>query len=264
MVIRSKQLEDREDKFRSRVNSWGLGALGLLAGVALWEFIGRDADGTTFASFTSMAERFVEMVADGSLPDALISTAAVYIVGLVAALAVGVSMGLLMARVRLLRIGLEDYLAALYATPMVALIPFILAILGFGYVPKVVVVFLFAVFPVLLNTVEGARSVSPELLDVARAYRSNERQQWLDIIIPYTLPYAMSGVRQSIARGLVGAIAAEFLLSSDGVGQLIILSTQRADAAGVLAAIVVVTLIGVALMGLGRALESKFAVWRVN
>ena len=264
MAIWSKQVEDRAGTFRSRVNSWGLGALGLFVGIALWEFIGRDADGTTFASFTSMAERFIEIFRDGSLPDALVSTAAVYIVGLLAALAVGVTMGLLMARVRLLRVGLEDYLAALYATPMVALIPFILAILGFGYVPKVVVVFLFAVFPVLLNTVEGARSVSPELLDVARAYRSNERQQWLDIIIPYTLPYTMSGVRQSIARGLVGAIAAEFLLSSDGVGQLIILSTQRADAAGVLAAVAVVTLIGVGLMGLGRALESKFAVWRVN
>ena len=60
----------------------------------------------------------------------------------------------------------------LYATPMVALIPFILSLMGFGFAPKVLVVFLFAVFPVLYNTVEGARSIKPEMIEVARSFRS--------------------------------------------------------------------------------------------
>ena len=81
---------------------------------------------------------------------------------------------MLLARLRSLRIGIEPYLMIIYATPLVALIPFILSMMGFGFAPKVLVVFLFAVFPVIYNTVEGARSIKPELLEVARSYRSNE------------------------------------------------------------------------------------------
>jgi ABC-type proline/glycine betaine transport system permease subunit len=62
----------------------------------------------------------------------------------------------------------------LYATPLVALIPFILSMMGFGFAPKVLVVFLFSVFPVIYNTVEGARSIKPEMIEVARSFRSSE------------------------------------------------------------------------------------------
>ena len=89
----------------------------------------------------------------------------------------------------------------LYATPMVALIPFILSLMGFGFAPKVLVVFLFAVFPILYNTVEGARSIKPELIEVARSFRSSEWALWREVMMPYTLPFTMTGVRQAIGRG---------------------------------------------------------------
>ncbi len=108
-----------------------------------------------------------------------------------------------------------------YATPMVALIPFILSMMGFGFAPKVLVVFLFAVFPVLYNTVEGARSIKPELIEVAQSFRSSEWALWREVMLPYTLPYTMTGVRQAIGRALVGMVAAEFFLSSTGLGQII-------------------------------------------
>jgi NitT/TauT family transport system permease protein len=145
---------------------------------------------------------------------------------------------------------------------MVALIPFILSMMGFGFAPKVLVVFLFAVFPILYNTVEGARSIRPELIEVARAFRSNERQLWRDVLIPYTLPFAMTGIRQAIARGLVGMVAAEFFLSPSGLGQMIMLGSQNFDTAGLLAAILVIVLLGVALMDLGRWIEERFAPWK--
>jgi NitT/TauT family transport system permease protein len=99
----------------------------------------------------------------------------------------------------------------LYATPMVALIPFILSMMGFGFAPKLLVVFLFSVFPVLYNTVEGARSIKPELIEVAKSFRSSEWALWREVMLPYTLPYTMTGVRQAIGRALVGMIAADCL-----------------------------------------------------
>jgi ABC-type nitrate/sulfonate/bicarbonate transport system permease component len=171
-------------------------------------------------------------------------------------------LGLLFARVRIIRIGIDPYIMTLYATPMVALIPFILSLMGFGFAPKVLVVFLFSVFPVLYNTVEGARSIKPELIEVARSYRSSERALWREVMVPYTLPYTMTGVRQAIARGLVGMVAAEFFLSSTGLGQLIMNASQNFDTSGVFAMILLIGVIGVALMRFGLFIEQRFARWR--
>jgi ABC-type nitrate/sulfonate/bicarbonate transport system permease component len=145
----------------------------------------------------------------------------------------------------------------------VALIPFILSLMGFGFASKVLVVFLFAVFPVLYNTVEGARSLKPELIEVARSFRSSEWALWREVMVPYTLPFTMTGVRQAIGRALVGMIAAEFFLSSTGLGQLIMSASQNFDTAGVLAAILVIMVLGLVLMRIGRVVELHFARWRV-
>jgi NitT/TauT family transport system permease protein len=126
----------------------------------------------------------------------------------------------------------------------------------------VLVVFLFAVFPVLYNTVEGARSIKPELIEVAKSFRSSERALWLEVMLPYTLPYTMTGVRQAIGRALVGMVAAEFFLSSTGLGQLIMGASQNFDTGGVFASILVIGLIGVGLMRLGLTIEQYFARWR--
>jgi NitT/TauT family transport system permease protein len=145
---------------------------------------------------------------------------------------------------------------------MVALIPFILSLMGFGFAPKVLVVFLFAVFPILYNTVEGARSIKPEMIEVARSFRSGEWALWREVMLPYTLPFTMTGVRQAIGRGLVGMVAAEFFLSSNGLGQIIMMAAQSFDTAGVFAMILVISLIGIALMRLGLMIEQHFARWR--
>ena len=85
---------------------------------------------------------------------------------------------------------------------------------------------------------------------------------WREIMVPYTLPFTMTGVRLAIGRALVGTVAAEFFLSSTGVGQLIMAASQNFDTAGVFAAILVIALIGVALMNVGRRIEDHFARWR--
>jgi NitT/TauT family transport system permease protein len=85
---------------------------------------------------------------------------------------------------------------------------------------------------------------------------------WRDVLLPYTLPFALTGIRQAVARGLVGMVAAELFLSSSGVGQLIMRSGQDFDIPALFGALLVVTILGVALMAIGRALEGHFAAWR--
>ncbi len=236
--------------------------LSVFAGLALWEIAGRSTSAAFMVPFSETLVRLWQLIARGEFIAQFLDSATLFLTGFGLALTVGAPLGLMLARVRVLRIGIEPYLMILYATPMVALIPFILSLMGFGFVPKVLVVFLFSVFPVLYNTVEGARSIKPELIEVAKSYRSSEWALWREVMLPYTLPYMMTGVRQAIGRALVGMIAAEFFLSATGLGQLIMGASQDFDTAGVFASILVIGLIGIGLTRLGLAIEQHFARWR--
>ena len=243
---------------RRHAPSW----ISILAGIALWEIAGRSTSAAFMVSFSETLVRLWELVKAGEFHAQLLDSSQLFLTGFVLALVVGMPLGMLLARVRLLRVGIEPYIMTLYATPMVALIPFILSMMGFGFAPKVLVVFLFAVFPVLYNTVEGARSIKPEMIEVAKSFRSSEWSLWREVMVPYTLPYTMTGVRQAIGRALVGMVAAEFFLSSTGLGQVIMSASQNFDTGGVFASILIIGLIGVGLMRLGLKIEQHFARWR--
>src|SRR5665213_4332028 len=188
---------------RQRAPFW----LSIAAGIVLWEVAGRLTSAAFLVPFSETLVRLWQLVASGEFIRQFLDSAKLFLTGFVLAVTVGLPFGMLLARLRSLRIGVEPYLMVIYATPLVALIPFILSMMGFGFAPKVLVVFLFAVFPVIYNTVEGARSIQTELREVARSYSSNEYALWREVMLPYTLPYAMTGVRQAIGRALVGMIA---------------------------------------------------------
>ena len=231
-------------------------------GALLWQAVASQTNPALLASFTATMGAIYDFIVTGTLFHVLSSSLLVFFTGLGAAIVFGIAVGLLLARVRLLRVGLESYIMVLYATPMVALIPFIMSMMGFGFAPKALVVFLFAFFSILYNTIEGARSLKPEMLEVARSFRSGEWGVWRDVLIPYTLPYAMTGVRQGIGRGLVGLVAGEFFLSGTGIGLLIMQSERDFNVPALYGSILIITILGVLLMGIGRMLENHFAAWR--
>jgi ABC-type nitrate/sulfonate/bicarbonate transport system permease component len=236
--------------------------ISIVIGIAVWEIAGRSTSAAFMVPFSETLVRLWQLVLSGEFVHQFLDSAELFLTGFVLALAVGMPLGMLLARMRLLRIGIEPYIMIIYATPMVALIPFILSMMGFGFSAKVLMVFLFAVFPVLYNTVEGARSIKPEMIEVAKSFRSSEWALWREVMLPYTLPFAMTGVRQAIGRALVGMIAAEFFLSATGLGQLIMGASQNFDTGGVFASILVIALIGVGLMRVGLKIENHFARWR--
>jgi NitT/TauT family transport system permease protein len=238
--------------------------LGLLLGIVTWQLVGNHSEQQIFVPLTDTLQRLGELLSDGTLADAAANSFGTYAVGIGLALVVGAAGGLLLARSEIIRTALEPYIMGLYAAPMVALIPFLLAFFGFGFWPKSIVVALFAVFPVLLNTQRGAQSIAPELIDVARLYRSGEKDLWVHVIAPYTLPFFMTGVRQALARGLVGMIAADIFLSANGLGGMLITAAQFFDTGAMLATVLVITMCGVVLMAIGNLIERRFARWKVG
>jgi len=248
---------------------WTTIIFSLLLGAALWESVGWSFNQAIMAPLIgggdhpgTLPRLYVYIFEDEEYRLSFLQSAGLFSTGFAFALLFALPLGIIMARLVTLRVALESYILGLYVTPMIALIPFILSILGFDFWPKVLVVALFAFFPILYNTLEGARSVKPELLEVAKSFRSSEIAIWRDILIPYTLPYALTGIRQASGRALVGMVAAEFFLSTSGLGEELITASRNFDMAGVLATILVITGLGVTLMRTAQYFEKRYAAWR--
>src|SRR3954454_24388268 len=115
------------------VHGASISVLGLVVGAAIWELIGRHTQAASFAPFTTTVSALWSMMKSGELPHALESSLQLFAPGLGLAIVIGFFGGLLLARLRVLRVGLEPYILMLYATPMVPLIPFTLSLAGFEF-----------------------------------------------------------------------------------------------------------------------------------
>lgn len=239
-------------------------AVSLVIGALVWEALGRFVFSPIFfASFSRTVVGLQEILVSGVLFRALNESLRLFIAGFAIATVAGLAVGLLIGRSRRLGAALEDYVTVLYITPQIVLIPFILAIIGLGFWPKVLVVITFVFFPVCITTIEGARSTPTKLVEVAESFCSSRRRLWTDVVIPSTVPYFMSGIRQGIARGLVGMIAAEFLLDASGLGQLLNRFSRLYEMEKLLASVIVLLALGLASMRFGRFIEDRFAAWRI-
>jgi len=227
-----------------------------------WEVYGRFfLNPVIFTYPTAIARAFVELTASGALPRAAGESLWVLFVGWAVAIVVGMPVGLLMARYRLWEQSLDTYVNALYATPIVALVPLIINWFGFTELARVIIVFLFAVFPILINTFQGVRNVEPSLIEVAHSFCSREPQLWRDVVFPSAIPYIVAGLRLAIGRGLVGLVVAELFTSIAGLGGIIERSAPAIRNDQMMVPIVLLMVIGVGLTAAVKGLERWLAPW---
>ena len=254
----------RVQRFRS-VNAWWIQfvcyALSVLLLIGVWQALGHSF-GVLFVPFTTTMGRLWDMLGNGPLLPALWVSGKLYLVILAFNIVIGVSLGLLLARSKLVSAASEPYIYILYATPTISLVPFISVLLGFGFWPRVLVGVLISIFPVLIGVTEGARSIPRQHLDVAAIFGSNERQLWRDVILPYVLPFAMSGIKQSTALAMAGTLVAEFFLNPDGIAAVLLQGTTIVDSGWVLAVTIFIAAIAVALVGVGELIERYVIRWR--
>jgi NitT/TauT family transport system permease protein len=136
--------------------------------------------------------------------------------------------------------------------------------LGIGLAAHVAVVFIVVVFPVLINTYAGLANSDRDLIEVARSFGANQMQIFSKIQFPGALPFIVAGLRQGIARGLVGVVVAELFGSHAGLGYLILISGQQFDPAGLFVGILIFALAGVAAVEAVRFIERRIAPWRAQ
>ena len=236
--------------------------ISLAAVLSLWEFYGRRVNPILFTYPSAVARAFVELVASGELWSYMQQSLVVLAYASFFSVVVGVVLGVAMGRFAIFEWAADIYINALYSMPMVAVVPLIVLWFGFKIPAKVIIVFAFMVFPVLLNTFEGVRNVDRNLQEVARSFCSSEAQLWRHLIIPSAIPFIVAGVRLAIGRGLVGMIVAEFYTSVTGLGYMIVRYANALETDKLFVPIVVVMLLGVGLMSLAKWIEQRIAPWR--
>ncbi len=231
-----------------------------------WELYARWlAEPVLLPTPSAVATAFTDITIGGPLIGAMLESMRLLLLGFLAALVMGILLGLLVGRYTVADRTLSPYFNGLYALPVVALVPLVLVWFGFGLTGRVIVVYLAAFFPILINTYTGVRETPPELLEVAQSFGVDSEIGLLRrVVIPATVPFMMAGIRLGIGRAVVGMAIAEVYLRLGGIGSLIAGYGAVFQTNYLIAAILPLPLLGIGLTKLFARIEKHFQYWRVS
>jgi ABC-type nitrate/sulfonate/bicarbonate transport system permease component len=245
-----------------RRRNLGIRAASVAALLLVWEIVGLFTPRIFLQPFHATIVAFWKMLGDGALLAATSASLAVLLAGLAISVLLGMPLGLLMGRYVRLDWALSPYVNGLYATPTVALLPVLSLWLGLYFAPKVAIVVLLAIFPIIKNTYAGAATVGPELLEPAISMQASELQIARYVIAPAIVPFVMAGLRLSVGRGIVGLVVGEFFTAQTGLGGLLIRYASNFRTAEMFVPIFVLVAIGYGLTALVGLLQRRVAPWK--
>jgi NitT/TauT family transport system permease protein len=241
-----------------------LGALAVGLFLGGWETVARA--GVIHPLFISSPTAIVaaahRLWVSGELTRHVATSGVEFLAGCLLAAAAGVPLGLAAGWYRRLNYVLDPFLAALYATPRIALLPLIILWAGLGMGSKVVVVFLSAFFPVCMTTIGGVRTVSAAHLEVARSFAAGDAHIFRTIVLPSCLPFILAGLRLGVGRGLVGVVVAELYGASAGIGFLINVAGSMFQMDTVFVGIALLAGFGLVFNEVLRRAERRVERWR--
>jgi NitT/TauT family transport system permease protein len=229
--------------------------------LSLWQFVGSGIDPVLFTTPLAVAKAAYRMIVSGELWTYLWPSLIIFAVGLIIAACVGIATGLLLAHYWVLDVALGIYITFLYSIPAVALVPLIVLWAGFESTAKIIVLFLFAFFPIAINTYQGVKNVDARLIEVGRSFRCSERQLWANIVLPGALPFIVTGLRLAVGRGLIGMVLADQYTAISGIGYLIVRTAATYQVDKMFVPIVALGILGITFTALLRWLERRVAPW---
>jgi NitT/TauT family transport system permease protein len=231
--------------------------------VACWYL----ASGRIISSFwisnpTDVVSALGRLWREQGLGTAIVATVSETLVGFgvaaVAAIAMGIALGVNRTVCRVL----DPYIVALASVPRIALIPLLILWCGVGFATKIVFTALLVFFPVFMNTLAGVRSADNELIEVISVMGASRLDAIRKVLIPSALVWVFAGLRISVPFALIGAVVAEMFTSNQGLGYLISRSANQFDTAANIAAVLVTTALGLALLAAINVIERRLLRWR--
>ena len=182
--------------------------------------------------------------------------------GLGLALLVGVPLGLVCGRYRLISHAVAPFVSALNATPQVALLPLVVLWIGTGLAARVFIIFLLAVLPLFINAHAAVRTTDPRLLTVARSFAASEAFLFRSIIVPSATPFLLAGLRLAIGRGMIGIVVGELTGAAIGVGFMINRAGATFETDVVFVGVFTIVAAGLVLTEVVHRIETAIGAWR--
>jgi NitT/TauT family transport system permease protein len=228
---------------------------------AVWQIATLGSKNLLIPTFLETAIAFPQLLLDPVVWRAMLISNQALVVGFAAAIAVGIPIGLLMGRYRSAEQFTNVYINIMLVTPVAALIPLMLMSVGIGLASRVIIVVLFSVTMVIVNSRAGVRQVDPALIEMARCFGATERDIWRRVLLPGALPAIMTGVRIGLGRAITGMVIVELLLVSVGLGNLVNRFSANFQPERLYALIIIIVLEALILISVARWIERRAAPW---
>jgi len=246
------------------VASKNLGLLGILVFLLAWEVASRTQilNPFYFPPFSQIIAKGIELFADGGIWEHMIFSLTNFSAGFAVAVAAGVLAGIPMGWYKGISRTFDPLLSGIYATPLIALLPLIIMLFGLGAISKIIMTFLAAVFPVLINTMAGIANTDANLIRMSRSFGAGDSAIFLKVSLPGSLPYIVAGMRVALGRALVYIVVAEQYGAAMGLGYLSSVAAQRFQIAAMFVPIVIIACLGAVLTELLKVVERRLEKWK--
>ncbi len=252
------------ETFYQRYEALILGGGAVLIALGIWQAFWSTGKISPlfFSGPSAIAKQFAYTWTRGNLKSDLLYSGTNFILGFTCSLIAGVVLGVIIGWYKTVRMVLDPFLNALYATPRIAMIPLIIIWFGIGIWSKVFIVFIMAFFPILVNTVGGMRAIDRDLLRAARAFCASDWQIFKTVAIPGSVPFILTGVRQGVALGLIGVVVGEMFGGSEGVGFMVAYGGTTFATDTLFVGVIIIAFSGIVLTWLAERVEKRFSRWR--
>ena len=209
-----------------------------------------------------VAQAFVKLFQTGDIWIDIATSGTEMGIGYGMAIVVGLVVGLLMGWYTRFQYALDPFVNFFYSTPRIVLIPLFILWFGIEMQPKIAVIFLGALFPIIINTMAGVRNTEAALLRVARSFGASDALIFRRVVLPGSVPFILTGFRLGIGHALTGVVVAELIAAKHGVGQLIAIASQTFQTPKMLAGVILIAGTGMLLTTILQRIENRFQSWR--
>jgi ABC-type nitrate/sulfonate/bicarbonate transport system permease component len=258
------QRAPRRRKRRRPSEKYVYGTISILVALGIWELAAalHVKPAIVLPGPVDVIDAFRQLFSTSTIWTDLLTSGRELLYGLLLATVIGLPLGLLIGWYRRLSYVLNPFVNFLYATPRIALTPLLIIWFGIGDTSKIAIVFLMAVFPILINTASGVQNLDHTVLRVARCFGAKDLQIFRTVALPGTVPFIISGLRLAVGQALIGVFVAELSGAQHGIGMLMSTAGQQFQTSVVFAGLIIFAVTGVVLTGLLRRVERHFAAWR--
>ena len=242
-----------------------LGTAAVILFLTVWELVGNvfGMINPMFMSAPSLIwKAAVQLFASGEIWNDLYVSGIEFGWGYLLSVIVGVPFGIATGWYKKMSYIFDPFINAMNATPRVALLPLVIIWLGIGILSKVGIIFLGAVFPILINSRDGVKTTPYNLLTAARSFGATEWQIFKSVVLPSTLPFILTGLRLGVGRALIGVMVGELYAATAGIGFMITVAGATFQTDKVFVGVLVFAITGMISMELLTKLEGRFDKWR--